>query len=180
MSKVLRADLSESGIQRLIDQLEEYSKSLESKAQRLRERIAEVIRWSAEDGFTTALTSDIFTGGEPPLSDVMVTVEDDGDLTIVIAQGEQAVFIEFGAGVYYNGGEGMVGKSPHEWGEEKGFLIGEYGIGHGKQNVWALPGSTREEPILTHGTPAAMPMYHGVQDALAVMADLAREVFSEE
>lgn len=176
-SKVLRADLSESGIQRLIDQLEEYSRSLESKAQRLRERIAEVIRWSAEDGFMTALTSDIFYGGEPPLSDVMVTVEDDGDLTIVIAQGERAVFVEFGAGVYYNG---AAGTSPHPAGEEHGFLIGEYGIGHGKQNVWALPGSTREKPILTHGTPAAMPMYHGVQEALAVMAELAREVFSEE
>lgn len=133
-----------------------------------------MIRWSAESGFSTALTTDIITGAEPPPADVQVTVENDGDVTVVIASGEEAVFIEFGAGVYYNGGAGT---SPHPKGEENGFLIGEYGKGQGKKNVWALPGSSHEYPILTHGTPAAMPMYHGVQEVLTILVDLAKEVF---
>lgn len=177
--RTLEATLSSKSLQKLIDELEAYRKSLDHKADVLRQRVAEMIRWSAEAGFSTALTTDIFTGAEPPPSDVQVNVEDDGDVTLVIASGEEAVFIEFGAGIYYNGGEGMIGKSPHEWGEEKGFLIGEYGKGHGKKNVWALPGSTHDNPILTHGTPAAMPMYHGVQEVLTILEDLAKEVFNE-
>lgn len=135
-----------------------------------------MIWWSAEAGFQVALTTDIFTGMEPPPPDVQVNIEDDGDVTLVIASGEEAVFIEFGAGVYYNG---AAGTSPHPKGEENGFRIGEYGKGQGKRNVWALPGSTHDYPILTHGTPAAMPMYHGVQEVLTIIADLAREAFSE-
>ena len=174
--KILEATLNPKSIQKLIDDLEEYSKSLDHKAQVLRERVAEMIRWSAEAGFSVALTSDIFTGVEPPPADVTVNVEDDGEVTLVIASGEEAVFIEFGAGVYYNG---AAGTSPHPKGEENGFLIGEYGKGQGKRNVWALPGSSHDYPILTHGTPAAMPMYHGVQEVLTILVDLAKEVFNE-
>lgn len=173
-TKVFKANLSASSIEKLIQDLETYSRTLDDKAQRLRELIGERIAWSASEGFSSALTSDVFTGAEPPASDVQVTVTEEGNVTVVIASGEDAVFIEFGAGVFYNS---SVGTSPHPYGEQNGFTIGEYGKGQGKRNVWALPGSTKDAPILTHGTPAAMPMYHGVQDALAVIVDLAKEVF---
>lgn len=174
--RTLEATLSSKSLQKLIDELEAYRKSLDHKADVLRQRVAEMIRWSAEAGFSTALTTDIFTGAEPPPADVQVNVEDDGDVTLVIASGEEAVFIEFGAGVYYNG---AAGTSPHPAGEANGFLIGEYGKGQGKKNVWALPGSSHDYPILTHGTPAAMPMYHGLQEVLTILEDLAKEVFNE-
>ena len=171
----IRMKLSPSSIDSAIRQIEAYSRSLDAKAERLRRMVAEQIMWSAQDGFSNAMVSDIFTGAEPPISDVQVSVTDSGDVTLVIADGEQAVYVEFGAGVYHNG---AAGQSPIPKGADNGFLIGEYGKGQGKRNTWALPGSTHDAPILTHGTPAAMPMYHGVQDALAVIADLAREAFS--
>lgn len=167
--------LNTNDLQALIDRLNAYRDSLEDRAERLRQLFAERVAWRAASGFSTALTSDIFVGASPPPSNVSVSVTDDGDVTLVIADGEEAVFIEFGAGVYYNG---AAGSSPHAWGASNGFLIGQYGKGQGKKNVWALPGSTHDMPILTHGTPAAMPMYHGVQDALVVLTDLARSVFA--
>lgn len=175
MSTAITLKLGASSIQSAIDALERYARSLEEKAAEIRRRIAEVIRWNAQEGFSIAITTDIFVGPEAPPPDVTVTVEEDGDVSLVIAQGEDAVFIEFGAGVYYNG---SAGTSPHPAGQANGFLIGEYGLGHGKRNMWFLPGSTKEQPIITHGTPAMMPMYYGLEDALRVITDIAREVFS--
>ena len=174
MSKKISFSLSEDSIDKAIQELQGYIDSLQQKTDRLREKIAEAIQWSAQDGFQSAIADDIFRGGERKTADVQVTVQEEGDVTIVIANGEDAVFIEFGAGVYHNGG---VGSSPHPKGQEMGYTIGEYGKGQGKKYTWALPGSTSDDPILTHGTPAAMPMYRGVQEAVAVMVDFAREVF---
>lgn len=174
MSKTISFSLSTSSIQSAMDELTSYIDGLKSKAKRLQELVAENIRWCAEEGFSSAVADDIYMGGTPPAPDVTVTVEENGDVTVIIASGADAVFIEFGAGVYHNG---AAGSSPHPKGAENGFLIGEYGKGLGKRNTWALPGSTKDNPILTHGTPAAMPMYRGVQDVVAAIADLAREVF---
>lgn len=174
MSKTISFSLSANSIQSAINELTSYIHSLKEKTKRLQELIAENIRWNAQEGFSGAIADDIYRGGESPAPDVTVTVEEDGDVTVIIASGSDAVFIEFGAGVYHNG---AAGSSPHPKGAENGFLIGEYGKGMGKRNTWALPGSTKDNPILTHGTPAAMPMYRGLQTALDSIAELAQEVF---
>lgn len=174
MAKKITMSLDPSSIGKAILELQTYQAGLKAKADKLRELIAERIAWRAQSGFNTAVADDIFVGGSPVYANVTVTISTSGDVTVVMADGDDAVFIEFGAGVFYNG---AVGSSPHPWGNDNGFLIGEYGKGQGKRNVWALPGSTNLNPVLTHGTPAAMPMYHGVQDAIAVIQSLARTVF---
>lgn len=174
---VISVPLSVEGLDEAIKQIEAYKLKLHDKCERLARLIAERVAWSAAQGFSGAIADDIFKPpGERPSPDVSVSIDDQGMVQVVMADGSDAVFIEFGAGVYYNG---TAGSSPHPMGEENGFLIGEYDKGQGKKKTWALPGSTKLQPILTHGTPAAMPMYHGLQDALAVITDLAMEVFSE-
>jgi len=175
MSKTIQLTLTEESINKAIREVNAYASGLPEKAARLGQLVAERVAWSASSGFSSAVADDIFTGGDRPSADVSVDITEEGNLFIVIASGKDAVFIEFGAGVYYNGAPGS---SPHPKGAENGFLIGQYGKGYGKRNVWALPGSTRDNPILTHGTPAAMPMYHGAEQAVAVIADLAKEVFN--
>lgn len=71
--------------------------------------------------------------------------------TTIRLQGEQAVFVEFGAGVYYNGNPHG---SPHPWGVELGFTIGDYGMHQGLKKAWVHDGH------LYKGTPAAMPLFH--------------------
>lgn len=78
-----------------------------------------------------------------------------GEMSITLRlQGEQAVFVEYGAGVYYNG---EVGTSPHPYGVELGFTIGSYGLGQGKYETWGYEKNGKYH--ITHGTPAAMPLY---------------------
>ena len=82
--------------------------------------------------------------------------EKKGDISVTLRlQGEQAVFVEFGAGVYYNG---AAGSSPHPYGVELGYTIGDYGLGLGKNDTWEYVKNGKYH--ITHGTPAAMPLYH--------------------
>ena len=56
-----------------------------------------------------------------------------------------------------------------------GYTIGSYGKGLGKRKVW---GYYRDgELILTHGTPATMPMYNALKQACDNIWSIAREVF---
>ena len=176
MAKRISMKLSTDSIGKAILELNAYRAGLKAKADELRDLIAETIRWTAADGFSTALADDIIRGGTPVYSNVSVSVSTSGDVTVVMADGEHAIFIEFGAGVWYNGSKGQ---SPNPLNDQNhlGFTIGEYGKGYGKKNAWGLPGSTSTNPIISRGTPAAMPMYHGVQDAVANLVSLARQVF---
>ena len=173
--------LDPKSISRAIREVKDYAQEVEEKTKRLREMVAERIAWSASNGFRTAITGDIvgmlFEGKvyktEPPPNDVTVTVTHNGDVSIVFAEGQQAVFIEYGAGVYNNG---AAGTSPHPWGAQFGYFIGSYGKGHGKRKVWGYVDDARGV-VLTHGTPAAMPLFRGMTEAINVIDDLAREVF---
>lgn len=176
--KVITCELSVESIDAAIKEIEAYKKELEDKLAVLRKRIAERIRWTIEAGFTSA--EQIIVSGDPPPNDVTVTVPpDNGNMTVIIASGEQAVFIEFGAGIYSNG---AVGKSPHPWtASNPNFLIGMYGKLHGQHNAWGFYNGPKDKEhlVVTRGTPAAMPMYNGYKEAVAIIGDLAREVFGE-
>lgn len=150
-----------------------YTEDIERKCAQLRRKIAEKIAWKASQGFSTALADDILTG-EKRYGNVSVSVEEQGNITVVIADGLDAVFIEFGAGVYYNG---SVGSSPHPKGAELGLTIGSFDKGNGAKNVWGFRDEGSGETHLTHGTPAAMPMYRGYREACKMVYDIAREVF---
>ena len=170
--KTISFTLSTSSISNAIKELEAYRMDFQRKCKQLRQLVAERIRWSAENGFSSAMVSDIVEGNPSTVNDVSVTVSEDGNTSVVIANGSQAIFIEFGAGVYHNG---AVGTSPHPWGAEMGYLIGTYGKGKGKYDVWGY--YENGNMVYTMGTPAAMPMYHGLQEAIRAFDDIVKEVF---
>jgi hypothetical protein len=145
--------------------------------------VAELIRQQAEIGFNGAIASDTFkvrdgkeTSPEGPImANVSVTVEPGNDSILVVAHGEDAVWIEFGAGVYHNG---SVGSYPNPLAEPAGMAaIGTYGKGNGAKEVWGYLGSDGKIH-LTRGTPASMPLYRAVQSVTRDIAKIAREVFS--
>ena len=92
----------------------------------------------------------------------------------LVLEGREVLFIEFGAGVHYNG---SVGSSNHPKGAENGFLIGTYGMGNGSRQVWGYYADSGEL-VLTHGTKATMPMYMADQEIIRNVVRIAREVFS--
>lgn len=169
--KTISFDLSVHGIERAIKELRQYAQDLDRKIKLLRERVAEEIAWSASRGFSSSLADDLVTG-ETRLAQVEVSVDEREHVTVVFAEGPDAVFVEFGAGVSNNG---TVGSSPHPKGAEFGFTIGSYGKGKGSKKVWGFYDG--DAVRLTRGTPAAMPMYRGAREACAHLEELAKEIF---
>jgi len=171
--KTISFDLSAGSIEQAIQELQTYKQDVKRKTDLLRERIAERLADEARSGFNGAIVDDL-TGknGSPRMASVDVSVNDRGNVTVVVASGEDAVWVEFGAGVYHNG---TPGSSPHPKGAELGMIIGGYGKGNGKKQTWGFyeDGELR----LTHGTPARMPMSQATNTVLNDMLSIAREVF---
>lgn len=174
MSKrVVRFTLDAKSINKAIKEIEEYKQEVLRKTNELRKRVAERIAEDASSGFASAIIDDLLqNSGGARSANVSVEVSDSGNTTLVIANGQDAIWCEFGAGVYHNG---AVGSSPHPKGAELGFTIGSYGKGLGSKTVWGF--YEDGELKLTHGAPASMPMYTACQKVCEDIADIAREVF---
>lgn len=169
--RVISIPLDSNGIGNAIREIEEYKQEIKRKTDQLQKRVAERIAETASEGFGSAVVDDLLRGGTRTAS-VNVNVDTRGNVSVVVANGEDAVWVEFGAGVYYNG---QAGSSPHPKGGELGMSIGGYGKGYGARNVWGF--YEDGELKLTHGTPAAMPMYNAAKTVCAEIVKIAREVF---
>lgn len=169
--KVIRISLSEKDIGRAIKELEQYKREIIRKTELLRTKVAERLANLAQSGFNGAIVDDLIEeSGGARKAEVQVSIDERENVSVVIAAGEDAVWVEFGAGVYSNG---SAGSSPHPKGSELGFTIGGYGKGMGKRQTWGF--YENGELRLTHGTPAIMPMYNAVKTVCDEIADIARE-----
>ena len=170
----IRLSLSEKDIDRAIKELEQYKREIIRKTELLRTRIAERISNLAQSGFNGAVVDDLTGGsGGARKADVRVSIDERENVSVIIATGEDAVWAEFGAGVYHNG---SVGSSPHPKGQELGLTIGGYGKGMGKRQAWGF--YEDGELKLTHGAPATMPMYNAMKIVCDEIVAIAKEVFN--
>ena len=169
--KVISFGLSTSEINRAMKELADYKQEILQKTELLREKVAERLADEAKNGFSGAVVDDLTRGGQR-LAQVDVSVGNRGSVTVVVASGEDAVWVEFGAGVYHNGSPGS---SPHPHGAELGMTIGGFGKGNGKKEVWGF--YEDGELKLTRGTPARMPMALAVTTVCNDIQSIAKEVF---
>lgn len=175
MNKTITIDVFDpASVDKSVREILQYNRLIVSKCEALRRRVALLIATTAREIFSFAVADDLISEGAV-IGGVDVTVEHEGDnVTVIIANGEDAVFMEFGAGVYHNG---AVGNSPNPWGSGLGYTIGSYGKGNGKKNVWGFRGADGQLH-LTHGVPASMPMYRATMAVADNIVQIAREVFS--
>jgi hypothetical protein len=174
MSRTITIDIfNPASIDAAVKEIRDYADWVKRKTNELRERVAYFIAKDASAVFNTAVADDLIGEGAV-IGSVDVVVEDNGNMTLVIANGEDAVFMEFGAGVYYNG---PVGSSPNPLGTELGFTIGSYSTHKPDKEIWGYKGEDGEIH-LTHGTPASMPLYRAVQRVWKDIDRIAQEVFS--
>lgn len=141
-----------------------------SNTKKIRRAIAERVKELVEKRFKNAIVDNqvVSTG-------ITVDISDNGNITTVIATGEELLFVEFGAGIYFNG---SAGSSPHPKGEELGFTIGSYGKGKGAKTSWAF---LRDgEVVWTHGTKAAMPVFRACEEVRREIPDIVRKVLSND
>ena len=163
MSKVLRMSLSSKSIGQVIKELKAYRDSLEDRKQQLLEELAKIGVREASVRFTTAMYDGV--------NDSEVTLETIENGYRIVAEGEAVAFIEFGAGVYHNPTEPYPNPRPD------GIVgIGEYGHGYGKRQAWGFRDESGEL-VITHGNPAAMPMWYASEEMRNSILTIARRVF---
>ena len=154
--------LSAASIDRAIRDIEAYERELTVKAKRICERLAAIGALRASLGFASA----IYTGEK----DFSVTVEEIPNGYKILADGETALILEFGAGATYGYG--------HPLADEKGMGPGTYPDGKGHWNDpkgWWLPKDAGGGH--TYGNPPAMPMYYASKEVKRMVEQVAREVF---
>lgn len=174
----LKANLSVSSLNALKKQLLDYKAELNRKCDRFVRELAEagipVIESNvAEAGFTYDEKG--IQSGSDTEHNTYVKVDSLTGMSraTLVLEGKKILFIEFGAGIFYNGSESS---SPHPKGPENNFLIGTYGMGHGSQQVWDYYADS-DELVLTHGTKATMPMYKASLKIKEEVVRIARDVF---
>ena len=163
MSKVIKMDLSVSSIDNAIREIKAFRDSLERKKDKLLEELANIGVKEASIRFTTAMYDGV--------NDSSVSLDTTADGYVIVAEGRAVAFIEFGAGVYHNTGE------PYPDPRPEGIVgIGEYGKGFGKRQAWGFKDESGEL-VITHGNPAAMPMWYASEEMRSKIQKIAREVF---
>ena len=164
--------LNDKEIDEAIRKLESFKKDFLEKVDIFRKRMADEIANNASLRFSSS-TMEHTVKGANRKPNVKVYTDDRGSISVVVADGEDAVWCEFGAGVYYNG---SVGSSPNPYGKDLGFTIGSYGKGYGKGKAWGYYDDTGNL-VITRGTPASMPMYNAAKEVTKNAIRIAREVF---
>ena len=155
--------LSSKSIDKAIKELRAYRDSLDAKKDKLFEELANIGVKEASLRFTTA----IYDG----VNDSSVTLETIQNGYCIRAEGKAVAFIEFGAGVYHNPSE------PYPDPRPEGIVgIGEYGKGLGKRQAWGFRDESGEL-VITHGNPAAMPMWYASEEMRRAIKNKFKEVF---
>lgn len=163
MSKVIKISLSSKSVEQAIRELKAYRDSLESRKQKLLEELANIGLKEAQVRFTNAMYDGV--------NDSEVTLKTIENGYQIVAEGKAVAFIEFGTGVYYNPSEPYPNPRPD------GIVgIGEYGKGYGKRQAWGYKNES-DELVITHGNPAAMPMWYASEEIRNSILKIARRVF---
>ena len=161
--KVIKMSLSVESIDNAMKELWEYQYSLNAKKNKILEELANIGVQEASVRFTTAMYDGV--------NDSSVTLDTVDNGYCIRAEGKAVAFIEFGAGVYHNPSEPYPNPRP------SGIVgIGEYGKGRGKRQAWGFRDESGEL-VITHGNPAAMPMWYASEEMRSKILKIAQEVF---
>lgn len=166
----MKLSIKVEGIPALRAKLKEIESETERKKDLFLSRLADVGLGTAKVYFNVLL--DEWTEGRAVTHDpdIQVRVEQDRNGYAVVAEGREVAFVEFGAGVFYNGAGAYLGDRP------EGIVgIGQYGNGQGNRKAW---GFYRDgEKFVTRGNPPANAMYFAEIDIKRQLEQIAKEVF---
>ena len=165
--------LNPKSIQNAVDKLRAYAAKLRKLEEELPKALCDIGKVTAKANFDSAPYDILLSGGWSNANIFVDAVQTDEGWSVT-ANGEEVCFIEFGAGVWYNGAESYQGTRPD------GVVgIGEYGKGQGKRNVWAFINKAGEKTF-TQGTPASNAMYYASQEMRRRIVDEARRLLTND
>lgn len=170
--KTIKADILVGGsLDNAIKQIREYQRTLNDKCEMFVRRLAEVGIPIIDQNI------DLAAGDSDKGHNTYIKINSFGSYSQaqLIVEGKDLLFIEFGAGVHYNGN---LGGSPHPKGKEMGYTIGSYGKGQGKNDFWFYYADSGEA-VMSHGTESTMPVYKAGIEMRRQVLKIAREVFEK-
>lgn len=169
MSKRIRISLSEKSIRNAINEIEVYKRQFVERNEVFVRRLAELGIPVIDQNIAAA------QGDSDKSHNTYIKINSFGSYSEakLVVEGKSILFIEFGAGIRYNGSSGT---SPHPKGEEFGYTIGSYGKGQGSKDFWLYYADTGES-VMSHGTEATMPVFRASQEIIQNIRRIAREVF---
>lgn len=164
--------LSMTSVYDALFDLEKFRKKLDKLATELPKALAAYGMVGASTRFEAG-TYNILLSGSWSTPNIWVSAEPIENGWRIVANGKEVCFVEFGAGVYYNGGNSSyLGRRP------KGIVgIGKFGKGHGKQDVWVF--TEGNDTIFTQGTPANNALYYTGQEIRRRIEEEARRILNE-
>lgn len=167
--KTIKINLSSKSIQNAINELGRYKDNIKRKNEEFVKRLCEL-------GIPIIIQNISVAKGDSDKShNTYIKMNSFGNYSkgTLVCEGRDLLFIEFGAGVHYNG---SAGSSPHPKGQEFGYTIGSYGKGHGKEDYWFYYADSGES-VMSHGTEATMPVYKAGIEIVQNIRKVAKEVF---
>lgn len=169
MAKKIGISLSSKSIQNAIKEIEAYKKQFIDRNELFVRRLAELGIPVIDQNIAAA------QGDSDKNHNTYIKINSFGSYSEakLVVEGVDLLFIEFGAGIHYNG---SAGTSPHPKGEEFGYTIGSYGKGQGSKDFWFYYADTGEA-VMSHGTQSTMPVYRASQEIIHNIRRIAREVF---
>ena len=164
--------LSMTSIYDSLFDLEKFRKKLEKLATELPKSLAEIGAEFAKVQFSTSVY-DILLSGSWSTPNITVTAEPIENGFKVVASGKEVCFVEFGAGVWYNGNNSSyLGRRP------AGIVgIGKFGKGNGKRDFWVFKDGN--DRVFTNGTPANNCMYYTKKEIANRIKETARRILNE-
>lgn len=168
--RTIKIDLFDSkSLQSAIKQIQQYRDDLPRKCELFVRRLAEVGIPVIDQNISAA------AGDSDKNHNTYIKLNSFGSYSQaeLIVESRSILFLEFGAGIHYNG---AAGGSPHPKGEEMGYTIGSYGKGQGKNDFWFYYADTGEA-VMSHGTQATMPLYKAGVEIRRQILTIAKEVF---
>ena len=168
--KIINIDLlNNRSLDKAIQEIRQYQNSLNDKCAEFVRRLAEVGIPVIDENIAAA------QGDSDKGHNTYIKINSFGSYSQaeLIVESNSILWIEFGAGVHFNG---HLGSSPHPKGEELGYTIGSYGKGQGKNDFWFYYADSGEA-VMSHGTQATMPVYKAGLEIKRQVLKIAKEVF---
>ena len=168
--KQIKINLFDSrGLDKAIQQIRQYQNSLNDKCAEFVRRLAEVGIPVIDENIAAA------QGDSDKGHNTYIKINSFGSYSQaeLIVESNSILWIEFGAGVHFNG---HLGSSPHPKGNELGYTIGSYGKGQGKNDFWFYYAGSGEA-VMSHGTGSTMPVYKAGLEIKKQVLKIAKEVF---
>lgn len=167
MARKINMTLSSKSVKDAIKELERYRDNLERKNEIFVKRLTEIGINVINSRIAQARTEDdksfnIDRNIKPLKNSVVARIE---------VTGRNILFIEFGAGVFYNQG------NSHPLASQFGYGVGTYpGQTHANDDFWFFIDENGDKHM-SHGTEATMPMYNAYREMYTQVVSIAREVF---